>query len=157
MSQDSVRYISFNLGEEQFATPLLSVREVIGVPDTTPIPQAAAHFIGIMNLRGQVVSIMDLRKKLGIKPLANEAERAVMICDLGGLSLGIIVDSVNQVLTLDSDSISPKPSLGTSMEHEYIWGVYRKESTLILFLDIAKSLSLEESIMLKNGQTSRAA
>ena len=102
------RFLSFSLGAEEFAIPLLAVREVIAVPDLTPVPFTPAHVLGIMNLRGQVISVLDLRKKLEINPREN-AEIAVIICDLGSLSLGILVDAVNSVLAPKEDEILPKP------------------------------------------------
>ncbi len=76
------RFLCFSLGNEHYAIPLLTVKEVIAPPETTPVPQTPAYFKGIMNLRGQVISVIDLRTKLGIKPLQS-AENAVIICDSG--------------------------------------------------------------------------
>lgn len=84
---DNLRYLCFNLGHEEFAIPLLSIKEVIGMPDVTPIPQSPPHFLGIMNLRGQVISILDLRQKLTIKP-SNVEDPSVMILDLPNYKLG---------------------------------------------------------------------
>ncbi len=133
------RYLSFSLGQEEFAIPLLSVKEVIAVPEFTPIPFTPGHVLGIMNLRGQVISVIDLRKKLEVAPKAN-SETAVIICDLTTLSLGIVVDSVNSVLAPTSSDISPKPDIRGSRHAEFIQAVYRREKALVLFLDIAKAL-----------------
>jgi purine-binding chemotaxis protein CheW len=85
------RYLSFSLGTEEYAIPLLAVKEVIAMPEFTSVPYTPSHFLGIMNLRGQVISVMDLRKKLGIKP-GSTAETAVIICDLSPLCIGVVVD-----------------------------------------------------------------
>lgn len=150
MSQERVeitdkgaRYLSFSLGAEQYAIPLLSVKEVIAVPEITPIPFTPPHFLGIMNLRGQVISVIDLRQKLGIKTKAG-AETSIIICDLGVTSLGVVVDSIDSVLSPDPSEVSEKPEIQSSKNTEYITAVYRKENRLILFLDIAKSLSFED-------------
>jgi purine-binding chemotaxis protein CheW len=137
------RYLSFSLGNEEYAMPLLSVKEVIGVPDITPIPFTPPHFLGIMNLRGQVISVIDLRHKLGIKP-ENSSETAIIICDLGTTSLGVVVDSINSVLTPAAENLSGKPDIQSSKNTDYITGVYRKDKQLVIFLDIAKSLSFED-------------
>lgn len=105
MSQDEVnRYLNFSLGEEEFAIPLLSVKEVIAVPETTPIPHTPPHFLGIMNLRGQVISVIDLRKKFSINT-KNTEETSVIILDLKNHFLGVVVDSVTSVLAIKNSDI----------------------------------------------------
>jgi purine-binding chemotaxis protein CheW len=149
---ESLRYLCFNLGKEEFAIPLLSIKEVIGFPEVTPVPQSPTHFLGIMNLRGQVISVMDLRLKLGLKTMKSE-ETSVIILDLGGHNLGVVVDQVNSVQLLTKEEISNKPVVENSKTHEYITGVFRKEEKLILLLDIAKALSIEDrSAMAKQQQ-----
>ncbi len=137
------RYLSFSLGEESFAIPLLDVREVIAITETTPIPFAPTHFLGIMNLRGQVISVIDLRKKLGIKP-NQSTENAIIICNLQAVTIGMVVDSVDNVLHVQSVDVSEKPEIDGSKKTEFITGVYRQEKRLVLFLDIAKALSLDD-------------
>lgn len=140
---DNSRYLCLNLGQEEFAVPLLAVKEVIGLPDTTPIPQAPSHFSGIMNLRGKIVSVMDLRVKLGIKPTGSD-ETTVIILDLGDYNLGVVVDKVNSVQVLTKEMVSEKPVIDGGKGHDYITGVFRKDDHLILLLDISKALSVED-------------
>jgi purine-binding chemotaxis protein CheW len=139
---DNSRYLCFTLGKEEFAIPFLSIKEVIGVPEFTPIPQAPNYLLGIMNLRGQVISVMDLRIKLGIKPTTTE-ETSVIILDFGESQLGVVVDQVNSVQLLTKDDVAEKPAVDGSKAHEYILGVLRRENHLVLLLDIAKALSVE--------------
>jgi purine-binding chemotaxis protein CheW len=152
----SARYLSFCLGNEEFAIPLLSVKEVIAVPEITPIPSSPIHFLGIMNLRGQVISIIDLRQKLGIQA-KNSTETAVIICDLGNLCLGVVVDSINSVLAPKCEDISPKPELQSSKNSDYITGVFRKENRLVIFLDIVKTLSPEDHRAASPAQLKKTA
>jgi purine-binding chemotaxis protein CheW len=137
------RYLSFTLGTEDYSIPLLSVREVIAVPEITPVPSTPAHFLGIMNLRGQVISIIDLRQKLGIKP-QNSADAAVIICDLTPLCIGVVVDSINSVLSPSDSEISEKPDIQSNRNTDYITGVFRSGNKLVLMLDVAKALSVED-------------
>jgi purine-binding chemotaxis protein CheW len=109
-----------------------------------------------MNLRGQVISIMDLRQKLGVKPV-NQTETTVIICDLGGASIGVVVDSVNTVLTPKAEEVSPKPEIQSNRPTDYITGVFRKDKKLILFLDLSKSLSLEDQNAIKRSQEKKKA
>jgi len=144
------RFLCFQLGKEEYAVPLLSIKEVIGMPDVTPIPQSPPHFVGIMNLRGSVISIMDLRLKLGIKPSATE-ETSVMILDLGDYQLGVVVDCVNSVARLNAEDISEKPVMETSKAADFVTGVFRNGEKLVLLLNIAKALSVEDrSVLQKN-------
>jgi purine-binding chemotaxis protein CheW len=150
------RYLSFSLGKEEYAIPLLAVREVIAVPEVTPIPFTPAHFLGIMNLRGQVISIIDLRLKLGIKPI-REGETSVIICDLGQMCLGVVVDSINSVLSPKETELSGKPDIESNKNTEYITGVYRKQDHLIIFLDIVKVLDAADHKSIGNPSQPRRA
>ncbi|NUM87840.1 MAG: purine-binding chemotaxis protein CheW [Bdellovibrionales bacterium] len=151
----SERFLSFSLGQEEYAMPLLKVREVIAMPEVTPIPQTPSFFLGIMNLRGQVISILDLRTKLGIKP-ANGSETAVIICELSPVCLGVVVDSVNAVLSPKAGEISGKPDAQMNKNTDYITGVYRREKSLVLFLDIAKTLDVKQMEMVQNAAKAAA-
>jgi purine-binding chemotaxis protein CheW len=149
------RFLSFSLGTEEYAVPLLAVREVIALPEYTPVPYTPSYFLGIMNLRGQVISIMDLRQKLGIKP-GVDTETAVIICDLNGASIGVVVDSVNTVLNPETADLSEKPEIQSNRPTDYITGVYRKDKKLILFLDLSRSLSLEDHAAVRKSAEVRA-
>ncbi|MBC7692182.1 MAG: purine-binding chemotaxis protein CheW [Methylotenera sp.] len=150
------RYLSFCLGQEDYAIPLLAVREVIAVPDITPIPFTPPYFLGIMNLRGQVISVLDLRQKFNIKPQAG-SETAVIICDLSPLSLGVVVDSINSVLAPNATDIAPKPEIQSSKSSDYITGVVKKDDRLILLLDIARCLSSEDQAALNKTLPKKSA
>ncbi|OUR96457.1 hypothetical protein A9Q84_08890 [Halobacteriovorax marinus] len=143
------RFLEFSLGEEDYAIPLLSVREVISVPETTPIPKAPSHFLGIMNLRGQVISVVDMRTKLKIKALENNSEESVIIVDIDGMNLGIVVDSINKVLAFSLNEINDVPEIETQVNAEYIYGVYRKEDSLTVLLNVAKVLDIADVNTLK--------
>lgn len=137
------RFIEFSLGKEDYAIPLLMVREVISVPDTTPIPKSPNHFLGIMNLRGQVISVVDLRKKLKIEA-KQDKEEAVIIVDIGGMNIGVVVDSINKVLAFSSDEVSEMPEVENQINTHFIFGIYKKENSLTILLDIAKVLDLKD-------------
>lgn len=137
------RFIEFSLGKENYAVSLLMVREVISVPDTTPIPKSPSHFLGIMNLRGQVISVVDLRKKLKIEA-KQDKEEAVIIVDIGGMNIGVVVDSINKVLAFSSEEVSEMPAIESQINTHFIFGVYRKENSLTVLLDIAKVLDLKD-------------
>jgi purine-binding chemotaxis protein CheW len=134
------------MGKEDFAMPLLQVREVIAIPEVTPVPFTPSHFLGVMNLRGQVISVFDLRKKFGIIP--NEsAEKAVIICDLSPLCIGMLVDSINSVLSPTPEQLSVNPDIQTSLGKDLITHVHTENQKLTLIIDIAKALSVEDRIL----------
>lgn len=155
-SSEVSRFLSFSLGKEDYAVPLLSVKEVIAMPEFTTIPYTPTHFLGIMNLRGQVISVIDLRTKFNIKAEAG-AETAVIICDLKPLCLGIVVNSVNSVLSLTPGEINPRPEIHSSKASDYIMGVTRKDKQLILLIDIAKALDVADQTALKQAHGMKAA
>ena len=137
------RYLCFTLGKEDFGVPLLAVREVIALPDITPIPHSPPHFLGIINLRGQILSIVDLRSKLGIAS-KNHSETCVLVSEIDGVQLGLVVDSVNSVLSPEPDSVSEKPGLEGTKAANYVSAVFRTKDRLILFLDLSKILDVNE-------------
>jgi purine-binding chemotaxis protein CheW len=143
MSSDLDRYLAFSLGAEEYAIPLLKVREVIAVPEVMPTPYAPSHFLGIFNLRGQVISLVDLRLKLGIKP-KEHSETTVIILDLGDSALALVVDSVNSVINPGAEDLSDPPSMESTKQVGFVTRVYRKEGQLILILDIEKTLNKDE-------------
>lgn len=152
LSSASERYLGFSLGDEEYGIPLLKVREVIGMPEITPVPQSPKHFVGIMNLRGQVISIVDLRTKLSIPPKTG-TEVAVVICDIGGAYLGVVVDSVNQVYSPAPDQIADRPEIQNSKANQFITGVYRHDKQLVLLLDIARTLDMEDHAIINRTVT----
>ena len=149
-SSEIQRFLEFSLGAEDYAIPLLSVREVISVPETTPIPKAPPHFLGIMNLRGQVISVVDMRTKLKIKARESNTEESVIIVDLDGMNLGIVVDSINKVLAFSLKEVNEVPEIETQVNAEYIYGVYRKEDSLTVLLNVAKVLDIKDVNAMKN-------
>lgn len=142
------RFLSFSLGHEEFAIPLLCVKEVIAMPDFTPIPQTPSHFLGVINLRGQVISVIDLRTKFGIKA-ESSSESAVIICDLSPLSIGVVVNSVNSVLSLAEEDINPRPEIESTKRTDHITGVARQGEKLTLLIDIAKALDVADLTAMK--------
>ncbi len=152
---DNNRFLCFNLGVEEYAIPLLTVREVIAMPEVTPVPNTPAHFLGIMNLRGQVISIMDMRQKFGIKPSVN-AETSVIICEFHPVCIGVVVDSINSVINPKPNEVAETPVVNSQIKMDFITGVFQKEAGLVIFLNIAKVLNVEDYQAL-NEQTAKAA
>lgn len=149
-AEASNRYLAFSLCEEQYAIPLLEVKEVIAMTEATPIPYAPPYFKGIINLRGQVISVIDLRSKLKLTKSDPKSETSIIILDLAPLCLGVIVDSINSVLALSPEEMSPAPDMESSHPEQYLTGVARKDNRLTLLLDIRSTLSVEDLKSLKS-------
>ncbi|MFN8370625.1 MAG: chemotaxis protein CheW [Bacteriovoracaceae bacterium] len=118
--------------------------EVIPVPETTIVPNVPQYFVGIMNLRGQIISIIDLRKRLKIEMKKSNKEEAVVIVDLKGISIGLVVDSINKVLTISLSEINEIPEVSNQINTKYIIGVYKHNEKLTMMLDLESILSFDE-------------
>lgn len=155
--RDTERYLVFSLNQEQYALPLLKVKEVIGFTEITQVPYTPSHFRGIMNLRGQVISVIDLRLKFRMTKAEISNETVIIILDLSPLSLGIIVDAVESVMAIEAHDIQPTPDIESQIRSDYILGVARKDKRLILLLDLMKALSVEELMAIRQQSGNKAA
>lgn len=143
--KDSQKFLSFMVGNECFAVPLLKVREVIGMPEVTTIPQAPAHVVGIINLRGQIITIFDLRSRLGSGTKGEQP--TVIICEMPFGQMGMIVDMVSSVLSAESEQISEVPPGSRAANHDFITSIYSHEDELILMLDVEKVIGRDIKIV----------
>lgn len=138
------RYLSFTLCGEEYAIPLLHVKEVIGYTEPTPIPQAPSHFKGVINLRGQVISIVDLRLKLKLGKSEVGPESSIVILDLSPYCLGVVVDSVDCVMALNSSEIERSNDVENFVKGNHLLGIAKKDKKLILLLDIKATLEVAD-------------
>lgn len=136
------RHIIFSLGKDQLALRLTAVREVIGNAKTTPLPKAAAFIKGVLNLRGKIVSVVDLRAKLGREKAADTPETAIIILDQpGDGTIGIMVDSVDRVVHFDGAQVSSTDSMPAGFSSRMISGIVRVENELVLVLNVESALT----------------
>lgn len=154
-SEERTRYLCFSLGEEEFAIPLLQVKTVTGLPEITKVPNAPPYFMGIMNLRGQVISILDLRKKLAIKP-NEKAETAVIIVEFSGHQIGLVVDAINSVLSPTTAELQPRPEMMGGKSSDYVTAVYVKDTRIVLILDVLRSLGAEDKSAIERAHAKAA-
>ncbi len=148
----------FSLEHEKYGIPLSSVKEVIGMSKITPVPHVPEFFKGLINLRGKIISVIDLRIKLAVPAEAYQAKKtSIIITDVNDLTIGTIVDDVNEVVGFDDSQIEVDLDISSGIQRKYIRGVAKAEdNTLILLLDISKVLSAEELDLIKR-QTNSAA
>lgn len=157
-SADAKRYLCFSLGKEKFAIPLLQVKEVIAFVEPTPIPQAPAYFRGIFNLRGNVISLLDLRSKIKVGKPDITTETTIIILDINSTLLGVVVDSVNSVTKFESVDLSAAPKTDSATKVDFISGVAKANNTLTLILNLELVLNVGDLNIIKNStQKTQAA
>ena len=140
------QFVVFQIGNEEFGIDIAHVREIIKVPQITKMPSTPSFIEGVLNLRGMITTVMDLRKRLDIEGTDSNLAR-IIIVELGDASIGLVVDSVTEVLRLPSADVEPTPTFSTGVTTEYIKGVGKVgggEDRLLILLDVSKILSEEE-------------
>lgn len=158
MSQNKLggRYLCFVLGKDNFAVPLLQIKEVIGKTEITSIPSAPAYFRGILNLRGQIVPIIDLRAKLGMGKGADVAAETTIILDFDGDNVGVIVDAVNSVAFFADGQVDPPPGYESAVKMEHISAVAKSDDgKLTLILSPAKVLNKQDKAVIDGQRSSK--
>lgn len=150
----SGKYLTFNLGEEGYGIEILKVQEIIGIQNITRVPRAPNYVKGVINLRGKVIPVIDLRLKFGMTEKEFTRETCIIMVQAatgdGYLIMGLIVDIVSEVLDIAQEQIEPPPSLGTSVDTRFILGLARTGNDVKILLDIDRVLSLQEMNALKN-------
>ena len=109
------KYLTFSLANEEYGLEILKIREIIGIMDITAVPQMPVYIKGVVNLRGKVIPVIDLRLKFGLEPAEYTEETCIIVVDIGTLT-GVIVDTVQEVLDIDGSQIDPPPPLGASVD-----------------------------------------
>lgn len=143
------KYLSFMLGNETYGLEILKVREIIGMLDITPLPQTPAFVKGVINLRGKVIAVLDLRTKFGLEEKAYSNETCMIIVDLINKQIGLIVDSVRDVVNIPDSNIEKTPAFGVKVKIEFIKGLGKLGKTVAILLDIDKVLTSEELVAME--------
>ncbi|HED39101.1 MAG TPA: chemotaxis protein CheW [Chromatiales bacterium] len=143
--QDEVlQWVTFKLEGEAYGINVMQVQEVLRVSEITPVPGAPAYILGIINLRGNVVTVLDTRMRFGLPVYETDDASRVVIVESKGNVLGILVDSVAEVVYLRSSEIETAPNVGNDESSKYIQGVYSNEGNLLILVDVNKLLSNDE-------------
>lgn len=137
-------YVTFSLNDEMYAIPALNVREIIEMANITKVPHLPVFFKGVINLRGTIIPVVELKQKLDIVYDGNKKHTCIIITEFSGGVMGLVVDAVSDVLNISSELISSTPSFGTTINTEFIRGMGRVNSNLVIILDVDRVLSDEE-------------
>src|SRR3954454_14952063 len=142
------KYLTFHLGSEEFGVRVLKVREIMGIQDITAVPQTPCHVKGVINLRGKVIPVIDLRLKFGL-PGAEYTQRTCIIVaqvqgESGAIQMGVIVDGVSEVLNLSGAEIEDTPDFGEDAAGQYLLGMAKVKGKVKILLDFDRVLSGQE-------------
>ena len=155
------QYLTFKLDEEIFALGIDKVREVLDYTSVTKVPQTPAFMRGVINLRGGVVPVVDMRLKFGMPRTEQTVNTCIIIVEVAGegetVILGALADSVQEVLDLEPHQIEPAPKIGTRLRTEFIRGMGKRDEQFIIILDIDKVFSGDELLAVReSGETAHA-
>ncbi len=143
-SKEVLQLVTFRLGNEEYSVDILSVQEIIRHMDLTRVPKAPEFVDGVINLRGKVIPVLDLRKRFGLDACGKTNETRIIVVEINGKTVGFKVDEVSEVLRLPADTVEDAPEILTGVDSGYIKGVGKMEGRLIILLDVSKILTTSE-------------
>lgn len=147
------KYLLFELGGEEYGIEILRVREIIGLMDITPVPQSPPFIRGVINLRGKIIPVLDMRRRFGMEEGEYTERSCIIVTELKNgkdqLMLGMLVDGVREVANIPADQIDPAPQFGASVDTRYIMGMAKMKERVAILLDVEKLLKDGEVALLE--------
>jgi purine-binding chemotaxis protein CheW len=154
------KYLTFRLAREEYGLPILTVREIIGLVNITPVPRAPHEIRGVINLRGKIIPVVDLRRKFGMSDTEALPETCIVVVNINALEesldMGILVDSVSEVLDVKKEDIGPPPSFGKTISTDFILGMAKLENRVAILLEIEKLLTTSDLSVGKGNEIEAA-
>lgn len=138
-----LQLVTFSIGEEEFGVDILKVQEIIRTMEITKVPRAQDFVEGVINLRGKVIPIIDLRRRFGLDSKPHDKDTRIIVIEINNMIVGFVVDSVSEVLRIPAGTVEPPPPVVAGLESEYISGVGKLQDRLLILLDLDKLLSGE--------------
>ena len=155
MADREGKYLTFSMADEEYGIGILKIKEIIGMMAITSVPQTPEFVKGVINLRGKVIPVVDLRLKFGMESMDYTERTCIIVVEIEGpaglLMIGIVVDSVSEVLNIKGDDIEATPTFGTNLNTDYILGMAKVEGGVKILLDIDRVLSTEEIASLEEA------
>src|SRR5947208_2862974 len=136
--------VGFQVGRETYGVPITSLHEIVRVPEITAVPEAPAYVEGVINLRGKIVSIVDLRKRFGEKEITHNKKNRILVVEVEKKMVGLIVDAASEVLRMSSEDIDNPPNVFEEGELNYVTGVGKLKDRLIILIELNKVLQKGE-------------
>ena len=150
------KYLTFELDKEGYAIPILKVKEIIGMMEITEVPRLPNFIKGVINLRGKIIPVIDLRLKFGLEERSYDERTSIIVVELETESAtrisGIVVDTVNEVLDIDDTDIEPPPQYGTDVDQAFLTGMGKVQDNVIMLLNADRILSTGEMHKLESVQ-----
>jgi len=147
---DLLQLVSFKIGKEEFGVDILKVQEINKIVPITKVPNSPSYVEGVINLRGRVIPIIDLRARLGLERIGHTKDTRIIVVELSCKTVGFIVDSVNEVLRIPVSITEQPPELVTGVNSDYITAVGKLDDRLLILLDLEKVLKRDEQELLVN-------
>ncbi|WP_419787818.1 chemotaxis protein CheW [Pseudodesulfovibrio sp.] len=144
VDQELIQLVTFSIGEEEFGVNILQVQEIIRTMDITRVPRAPEFVEGVINLRGKVIPIVDMRSRFGLVHKEHDKYTRIIVIEIETIIVGFVVDSVSEVLRIPANSVQPPPPVVAGMDSDYIDGVGKLEDRLLILLDLDSLLDNEE-------------
>ena len=141
---DLLQLVSFKVGKEEFGVNILRVQEINKMLKITKVPNVLPFVEGVVNLRGRVIPVIDLRKRLSLESKSHDSKTRIIVVDIAGNTIGFIVDEVNEVLRISKDIIEDPPELVSGVESDFITSVAKLENRIIILLDLDNLLKKDE-------------
>ena len=155
MADKEGKYLTFSMASEEYGIGILKIKEIIGMMSITTVPQTPEFIKGVINLRGKVIPVIDLRLRFGMTANDYTERTCIIVVEIPGLSgtvmIGIVVDSVSEVLSIKGDEIEETPTFGTKLNTDYILGMAKMDGGVKILLDIDRVLSRDEMNMLEEA------
>lgn len=140
VTEEFSQFVTCHVDGEEFAVDILSVQEIIRMVEITKVPKAPSFVEGVINLRGRIIPVLDLRRRLGVPGTERTAQSRIVVVMVRGRAVGLVVDSVSEVLRIPKSAMEPAPALGATVGAEFIQGVGRLEDRLLTLLDLKRLL-----------------
>jgi len=151
-----LQIVGFRVGRETFGVPISLVHEIVRVPEITAVPDAPGYVEGVINLRGKIISVLDLRKRFGEKQISPSRKNRILVVEVEGKMVGLIVDSASEVLKLPDTDIDVPPHIYAEGDINYVTGVGKLNGRLIIMIDLTKVLQKGELQQLEEVSESQA-
>ncbi|MDC0335530.1 chemotaxis protein CheW [Pseudodesulfovibrio sp.] len=148
--QELIQLVTFSIGEEEFGVNILQVQEIIRTMEITKVPRAPYFVEGVINLRGKVIPIVDMRSRFGLEGKEHDKYTRIIVVEFEMIIVGFVVDSVSEVLRMPASQVQPPPPVIAGLDSEYIDGVGKLEDRLLILLDLDQLLDNEEIEALSN-------
>ncbi len=144
------QYVVFELGKEEYGIDIMNVKEIVPYQESVKIPNAPVFVNGIINFRGNVIPIVDLKKKFNLPECTVDSNTRIIVINLENKQIGFIVDEASQTLRLEDENIDPTPDVISSVDRRYITGVGKLDNRLIILIDLEKVLTEEDKAKIEN-------